>query len=117
MTAPQARVKARTTVDRRHELIELEAPITGQDWAGVGDPIRWQIETVGINLIRDGRTGPWILADVVARGQYLIPSGPSGMGFDRVYRSDVDTAARHHHADMPTALAQLVHDEIAEPDA
>lgn len=117
-TAP-ARPANRVTVDKRSILINLEHPIIGQDYAGPDrEPIRFTIETVMIDALRDVTRGDsaWALGEVATRGYVQVNGEPTGLSARREYHPNHVQNRRYHHADMPTELAKLVHDELAAPD-
>lgn len=118
MPAAPARVADRTTIDNRRILLTLEHPIIGLDAMGPNqEPVQFAVETVLIHAIRDVTFGGgWALGVVEVRGHHRV-DGKDRLTLRREYHPDHVTDHRYHHAEMPTELAKLVHDEIAEPDA
>lgn len=120
MPIAPARVAERAVIDTRRTLLTLEHPITGQDHQGpTRPPLRWQITKVLINATREGDNG-WITGRVEVAGDYLLDDGTSSeLTFDRHYQPSSSPRVggfRYYHADMPTELATLVHDETTRPD-
>lgn len=113
MPTATARVVTRDVIDQRTTLLRLDEPIVGTDYAGPhADPARFTLDAVLITATRDVcHGGTWHLGVVEASGRCLVDGDPTGPAVRREYHPD-HMNRQYRHADMPTALAQLVHDEL-----